>query len=55
MKRITYLAPALSLSLPGNSVLELAVRQSLGGRNFPAGRQLALGLAAGVDAWNRRY
>ena len=53
VKRITYLAPALSLSLPGNSVLELAVRQSLGGRNFPAGRQFALGLSASVEAWNR--
>ena len=53
IKRITYLAPALTLSLPGNAVLELAVRQSLGGRNFPAGRQLALGLSVSVDALNR--
>ena len=53
IKRITYLAPALTLSLPGNAVLELAVRQSLGGRNFPAGRQLALGLSTALDALNR--
>ncbi len=53
IKRITYLAPALSFSLPGNALLELAVRQSLGGRNFPAGRQLALGLSTTMDSLNQ--
>ena len=53
VKRITYLAPTLSLRLPGNSVLELAVRQSLGGKNFPAGRQFALGVSATAAVLNR--
>ena len=53
VKRITYLAPTLSLRLPGNSVLELAVRQSLGGMNFPAGRQFALGVSATAAVLNR--
>ena len=53
VKRIIYLAPTLSLRLPGNSVLELAVRQSLGGMNFPAGRQFALGVSATGAVLNR--
>ena len=45
IKRITYLTPALLYAIGRRTVIEAAVRFSLNGRNFPAGRQLVLGLA----------
>lgn len=45
IKRITYLTPALLYAVGRRTVIEAAVRFSLNGRNFPAGRQLVLGLA----------
>lgn len=45
IKRITYLTPALLYAIGRRTVVEAAVRFSLNGRNFPAGRQLVLGLA----------
>ena len=45
IKRITYLTPALLYAVGRHTVIEAAVRFSLNGRNFPAGRQLVLGLA----------
>ncbi len=45
IKRITYLTPALLYAVGRRTMVEAAVRFSLNGRNFPAGRQLVLGLA----------
>ena len=45
IKRITYLTPALLYAVGRRTTVEAAVRFSLNGRNFPAGRQLVLGLA----------
>ena len=45
IKRITYLTPALLYTVGRRTTVEAAVRFSLNGRNFPAGRQLVLGLA----------
>lgn len=44
IKRITYLAPALLYAVGPRTTVEAAVRFSLNGRNFPAGRQFVLGL-----------
>ncbi len=46
IKRIVYLTPALLYAVGQRTTIEAAVRFSLNGRNFPAGRQLVLGLAA---------
>ena len=45
IKRITYLTPALLYAVGRRTTVEAAMRFSLNGRNFPAGRQLVLGLA----------
>ena len=45
IKRITYLTPALLYTIGQRTMIEAAVRFSLNGRNFPAGRQLVLGVA----------
>ncbi len=45
IKRITYLTPTLLYAVGQRTTVEVAVRFSLNGRNFPAGRQLVLGLA----------
>lgn len=45
IKRITYLTPALLYAVGQRTTVEAAVRFSLNGRNFPAGRQFVLGLA----------
>ena len=45
IKRITYLTPALLYAVGQRTTIEAAIRFSLNGRNFPAGRQLVLGLA----------
>ena len=45
IKRITYLTPALLYAVGQRTTVEAAMRFSLNGRNFPAGRQLVLGLA----------
>ncbi len=48
-KRIAYFAPTLVLHVLPHADLELAFRQSLGGRNFPAGRQWVVGIASRVE------
>ena len=48
-KRITYVSPSLSYTLFGSTAVEAAVRVSTGGRNFPAGHQLTLGLSTRFD------
>ena len=53
IKRITYFAPTAALALPHDTTLEVAVRYSLDGRNFPAGHQVAVGLSTAFDLWNR--
>ena len=45
IKRITYLTPALLYAVGQRTTVEAAVRFSLNGRNFPAGRQFVLGVA----------
>ena len=45
IKRITYLTPALLYAVGQRTTIEAAVRFSLNGRNFPAGRQFVLGVA----------
>ena len=49
-KRITYLAPTVSYRMGDDSMVEAALRISLGGRNFPAGNQLIVGLSTSADA-----
>ena len=46
IKRITYLSPTLSYALDEQLAIELAVRFSLNGRNFPAGHQIAVGVSS---------
>jgi len=46
IKRITYFSPALSVGLNEQTTLEVGVRYTLNGRNFPAGRQVTLGLSS---------
>ncbi len=45
VKSITYLSPTVSVGPFRNVRLEAALRISLSGRNFPAGRMLALGIS----------
>lgn len=45
-KRITYLAPSLAWQFAGDATLEAAMRVSVGGRNFPAGNQITVGLSS---------
>ena len=56
IKRITYLAPTVSYAIHGNTVAEAAARFTLNGRNFPAGKQIILGLSTEFDlnGWARR-
>ncbi len=49
-KRITYASPSVAWQLTRSVAAEAALRLSVGGRNFPAGRQLTLGLSATFDA-----
>ncbi|MDA0335124.1 MAG: transporter [bacterium] len=44
-QRITYLSPSVAYTLSGQTVMEGGLRISVGGRNFPAGRQLTIGLS----------
>jgi len=46
IKRITLLSPVLMIGLGKETAVELGVRYSLNGRNFPAGHQLVAGLAS---------
>ncbi|MBT3341682.1 MAG: hypothetical protein HN712_20655 [Gemmatimonadetes bacterium] len=50
IKRVSYLAPTIGVRVHGDTWLEAAMRSSLGGRNFPAGRQYVVGLSTGFDA-----
>ncbi len=49
IKRITYLAPTVSYAVHGSTVAEVAMRFSLNGRNFPAGKQITLGMSTDFD------
>jgi len=49
IKRITYLSPSVSYRLFGETAVEAAMRFSVGGRNFPAGNQLTIGLSTTLD------
>lgn len=46
IKRITYLSPALMIGLWDEIAVELGMRYSLNGRNFPAGHQVVVGLSS---------
>ncbi len=50
IKRISYLAPTIGVRVYGDTWIEAAMRSSLGGRNFPAGRQYVVGLSTGFEA-----
>ncbi|MGY8823226.1 MAG: transporter [Candidatus Latescibacterota bacterium] len=43
INRITYIAPSLLYNLDGRTTLEASLRFTLNGRNYPAGKQLAIG------------
>ena len=45
IKRITFFTPVLLYAIDERTALEVAVRISLNGRNYPAGRQLVLGVS----------
>ena len=45
IKRISYLMPVLLYSFEQRTAVEVALRFSLNGRNFPAGRQWVLGIS----------
>ena len=49
IKRSTYFGPTVSHRAAGNTNLEIAVRNTINGRNFPAGRQLTAGLSTDFD------
>jgi len=49
IKRITYIAPTLSYAVYGHTAAELAMRFSINGRNFPAGKQITLGISSEFD------
>ena len=49
IKRITYVAPTVSYALHDHTAVEAAMRFSIDGRNFPAGRQFTLGLSTDFD------
>ena len=49
IKRITYLTPALSLGLSEQAALEVGLRYTLNGRNFPAGHQVTAGLSTSLN------
>ena len=48
-KRITYLSPSVAWQLAGDTAVEAALRISVGGRNFPVGNQITLGLSSSFD------
>ena len=50
IKRISYLAPTIGVRVYDDVWLEAAMRNTLGGRNFPAGQQWVVGLSTGFDA-----
>lgn len=50
IKRISYLAPTVGVRIHDDTWLEVAMRTSLGGRNFPAGRQWVVGLSTEFEA-----
>lgn len=49
IKRITYLSPTIMYNVHGGTTAELAYRFTINGRNFPAGKQLAVGLSQNLD------
>ena len=49
IKQITYFCPTLSYGVLDHAALELALRVTVNGQNFPAGRQLALGFSGDLD------
>lgn len=49
IKRITYVAPTVSYALHERTAVEAAVRFSINGRNFPAGKQITVGMSTGFD------
>jgi len=49
IKRITFLMPVLLYAIDECTVVEAALRISLNGRNYPAGRQFIMGLSKTVD------
>ncbi len=49
IKRITYLAPTVAYTLNTHATLELALRYTLNGRNFPAGHQIVLGASTNLS------
>ena len=48
-KQIAYLAPTVFFTVRDGLSVEAALRYTLGGRNFPAGKQLTVGLSTEVD------
>ena len=46
IKRITYLSPTLMVGLWDETAVEVGMRYSLSGRNFPAGHQVVMGLSS---------
>ena len=49
IKRITYISPTVSYRIAGEAALEVSVRSTINGRNFPAGQQLTAGLSTSFD------
>ena len=48
VKRITYLSPVLLIGLSGETGLELGLRYTINGQNFPAGMQMTAGLSSAL-------
>jgi hypothetical protein len=53
VKRITYFSPTLSYAVSDHAALDLALRFTLNGQNFPAGHQLSLGFSGDLDVLDR--
>ncbi len=53
LKRVTYLSPTVGFGPVGRASIEAALRITLGGQNFPAGRMLVIGISYAGDLFGR--
>ena len=54
VSRVTYLSPTVAFGPVGKASIEAALRITLGGRNFPAGQMLVIGVSYAGDLLGRR-
>ncbi len=49
IKRVTFVSPTVSYRVAGDTAVEIAIRSTINGRNFPTGQQFTLGLSTQLD------